>query len=166
MLRYRVPDCRDGALQDAQRAIRLVRAANPGLKVGIMGFSAGASLSARAATSFDRATYTAVDDTDRLSTRPDFVSLIYPAYMDLGENRTLSPELTITDQTPPFFVFQTEEDHCGNSALVITQALRDHKIPVELHFYPDGAHGYGLRAYFAEVASIWPQLMETWLEKQ
>ena len=143
VLRYRVPDNREGALQDVQRAIRIARAENPGKQVGVMGFSAGASLTARAATRFQLP--------------------IYPAYMDEGEHHTLTPELTITEQTPPFFVFQTADDRYGNSALVISQALRNHKIPVQLHIYEKGGHGYGLRANLAEAASKWPKLMEEWL---
>lgn len=163
VLRYRVPDNREGALQDVQRAIRIVRAENPGKQVGVMGFSAGASLTARAATQFQSPSYTATDETDTQSARPDFAALIYPAYMDEGEHHTLTPELTITEQTPPFFVFQTADDHYGNSALVISQALRNHKIPVQLHIYEKGGHGYGLRANLAEAASKWPKLMEEWL---
>ncbi len=163
VLRYRVPDNREGALQDVQRAIRIVRAENPGKQVGVMGFSAGASLTARAATRFQLPSYTATDETDTQSARPDFAALIYPAYMDEGEHHTLTPELTITEQTPPFFVFQTADDHYGNSALVISQALRNHKIPVQLHIYEKGGHGYGLRANLAEAASKWPKLMEEWL---
>lgn len=163
VLRYRVPDNREGALQDVQRAIRIAKAENPGKQVGVMGFSAGASLTARAATRFQSPSYTATDETDTQSARPDFAALIYPAYMDEGENHTLTPELTITEQTPPFFVFQTADDHYGNSALVISQALRNHKIPVQLHIYEKGGHGYGLRANLAEAASKWPKLMEEWL---
>lgn len=163
VLRYRVPDDRAGALQDAQRAIRMVRAENPGKQIGIMGFSAGASLTARAATRAHIASYTACDEVDTLSARPDFAALIYPAYMDEGEHHTLTPELTITEQTPPCFVFQTADDPYGNSALVISQALRDHKIPVQLHIYEKGGHGYGLRANLADAASKWPKLMESWL---
>lgn len=163
VLRYRVPDNREGALQDVQRAIRIARAENPGKQVGVMGFSAGASLTARAATRFQSPSYTATDETDTQSARPDFAALIYPAYMDEGEHHTLTPELTITDQTPPFFVFQTADDRYGNSALVISQALRNHKIPVQLHIYEKGGHGYGLRANLAEAASKWPKLMEEWL---
>ena len=163
VLRYRVPDNREGALQDVQRAIRIARAENPGKQVGVMGFSAGASLTARAATRFQLPSYTATDETDTQSARPDFAALIYPAYMDEGEHHTLTPELTITEQTPPFFVFQTADDHYGNSALVISQALRNHKIPVQLHIYEKGGHGYGLRANLAEAASKWPKLMEEWL---
>ena len=160
VLRYRVPDNREGALQDVQRAIRIARAENPGKQVGVMGFSAGASLTARAATRFQLPSYTATDETDTQSARPDFAALIYPAYMDEGEHHTLTPELTITEQTPPFFVFQTADDPYGNSALVISQALRNHKIPVQLHIYEKGGHGYGLRANLAEAASKWPKLME------
>lgn len=163
VLRYRVPDNREGALQDVQRAIRIARAENPGKQVGVMGFSAGASLTARAATRFQLPSYTATDETDAQSARPDFAALIYPAYMDEGEHHTLTPELTITEQTPPFFVFQTADDRYGNSALVISQALRNHKIPVQLHIYEKGGHGYGLRANLAEAASKWPKLMEEWL---
>lgn len=163
VLRYRVPDNREGALQDVQRAIRIARAENPGKQVGVMGFSAGASLTARAATRFQSPSYTATDETDTQSARPDFAALIYPAYMDEGEHHTLTPELTITEQTPPFFVFQTADDHYGNSALVISQALRNHKIPVQLHIYEKGGHGYGLRANLAEAASKWSKLMEEWL---
>lgn len=163
VLRYRVPDNREGALQDVQRAIRIARAENPGKQVGVMGFSAGASLTARAATRFQSPSYTATDETDTQSARPDFAALIYPAYMDEGEHHTLTPELTITEQTPPFFVFQTADDRYGNSALVISQALRNHKIPVQLHIYEKGGHGYGLRGNLAEAASKWPKLMEEWL---
>lgn len=163
VLRYRVPDNREGALQDVQRAIRIARAENPGKQVGVMGFSAGASLTARAATRFQSPSYTATDETDTQSARPDFAALIYPAYMDEGEHHTLTPELTITEQTPPFFVFQTADDPYGNSALVISQALRNHKIPVQLHIYEKGGHGYGLRTNLAEAASKWPKLMEEWL---
>lgn len=163
VLRYRVPDNREGALQDVQRAIRIARAENPDKQVGVMGFSAGASLTARAATRFQSPSYTATDETDTQSARPDFAALIYPAYMDEGEHHTLTPELTITEQTPPFFVFQTADDPYGNSALVISQALRSHKIPVQLHIYEKGGHGYGLRANLAEAASKWPKLMEEWL---
>lgn len=163
VLRYRVPNNREGALQDVQRAIRIARAENPGKQIGVMGFSAGASLTARAATRFQTPSYTATDEIDQLSARPDFAALIYPAYMDEGENHTLTPELTITEQTPPFFVFQTADDPYGNSALVISQALRNQKIPVQLHIYEKGGHGYGLRAHLAEAASKWTKLMETWL---
>jgi len=168
VLEYRVPDKREGALMDAQRAIRIIRskAGSYGLKankIGIMGFSAGASLSARAATLYNKKPYSAVDKLDSLSCRPDFALLIYPAYLDLGINRALTPELTVNQNTPPMFLFATADDTYGNSALVMATALRDAKIPVELHFIAKGGHGYGLRP--GNIAGeTWPGLAEVWLK--
>ena len=164
VLRYRVPNDREGALQDAQRAIRMVRAQNPGKKVGIMGFSAGADLSCRAATAWNENTYSPVDETDSLSARPDFVGLIYPAYLDGGANHSVTHSLNVNESTPPMFVFQTADDGYGYSSLAIAGALKKHKVPVELHVYPRGGHGYGLRAKRAEAAAIWPVLMEKWMK--
>lgn len=162
VLQYRVPGKKEGALQDAQRIIRLVRA-DKFAKVGIMGFSAGASLSERASTRFTENLYDAVDKADSLSCRPDFTLLIYPAYMDEGANKTLTPELTVTSNTPPTFIFQTADDPYGNSALVIAGALRNQKVPVELHFLPQGGHGYGLRKDM-RAGVEWPKLAEQWLK--
>jgi acetyl esterase/lipase len=88
--------------------------------------------------------------------------LIYPAYLDQGENRSLTPELKLTPETPPMFIFQTADDSYGNSALVMTTALRDAKLPVELHYLPSGGHGYGLRNV-GLAATTWPLLAENWL---
>ncbi|HEY3390172.1 MAG TPA: alpha/beta hydrolase, partial [Prolixibacteraceae bacterium] len=124
VLQYRVPDKRDGALMDIQRAIRIIRnnASSYGLKanqLGVMGFSAGGSLSARAATIYPKKSYSPVDKADSLSCRPDFALLIYPAYLDLGTNRSLTPELTVDQNTPPMFIFATADDTYSNSALVM-----------------------------------------------
>jgi acetyl esterase/lipase len=169
VLQYRVPDKRAGALNDIQRAIRIVRSKADKLKfdpekIGVIGFSAGGSLCARASTLFSNDSYTKIDDIDALSSRPNFTLLIYPAYLDKGENRSLTPELTIGSDTPPMFIFGTADDRVGNSSLVMTTALRDAKIPVELHFLPKGGHGYGLRE--GNIAGeTWPVLAERWLEK-
>ncbi len=169
VLQYRVPKKREGALQDAQRAIRIVRNnakkwdIDAG-KLGIMGFSAGGSLSARAATNFKTRTYSPVDTRDSLSCRPDFAMLIYPAYLDMGEGRTLTPELKLPPDTPPVFIFQTADDSYGNSALVMATALRDAKLPVEMHLMPAGGHGYGLRPG-KTAAETWPRLAEKWLNQ-
>ena len=167
LLHYRVPQKKDGALQDAQRAMRIVRskARNYAItKIGIMGFSAGGSLSARLATRFDEVLYEKVSSEDTLSGRPDFAALIYPAYLDQGENRSLTPELTISKDTPPMFLFETADDPYGNSALVMAGALRDAGIPLELHYLPYGGHGYGLRPT-NEAAKSWPDLLITWISK-
>ena len=168
VLQYRVPKKQEGALMDAQRAIRIIRndADTYGLKpnqLGIMGFSAGGSLSARTATLFSKKTYSPVDKADSLSCRPDFALLIYPAYLDLGTSRSLTPELTVDQKTPPMFLFATADDTYSNSALVMTTALRDAKVPVEMHLLAKGGHGYGLRS--GNIAGeTWPKLAETWLK--
>ncbi|MEI8226439.1 MAG: alpha/beta hydrolase [Bacteroidota bacterium] len=167
VLQYRIPNKQEGALQDAQRAIRIIRrnAAKWNIdpeKVGIMGFSAGGSLSARTSILFNKKTYTPVDEADSLSCRPAFAMLIYPAYLDQGPNKTLTPELELTKETPPIFIFQTADDQYGNSALVMAGALRDTKIPVELHILPFGGHGYGLRPG-KPAPDTWPGLAEKWL---
>jgi len=167
VLQYRVPNKKEGALQDVQRAIRIVRnkASEWGINpdnTGVMGFSAGGSLSARASTLFNMKTYNPVDKADSLSCRPSFTMLIYPAYLDQGPELTLTPELKLTKEVPPMYIFQTSDDTYGNSALVMTSALRKEKLQVELHFLPNGGHGYGLRKGNI-AAETWPILAEKWL---
>lgn len=167
VLQYRIPDKQEGALQDVQRAIRIVRNnsrkwnIDPD-KIGVMGFSAGASLSARASILFNKKSYPPVDKSDSLSCRPSFTMLIYPAYLDQGPNLTLTPELKLSSEVQPVFIFQTADDPYGNSALVMAGALRNAKLQVELHLLPVGGHGYGLRPGKA-AAETWPVLAEKWL---
>jgi acetyl esterase/lipase len=170
VLQYRVPDKKEGALMDVQRAVRVIRsrASELGLdraKVGIMGFSAGGSLSARACTLFSKSSYQPVDKADTLSCRPAFGMLIYPAYLDLGPGHTLTTELQLTGDVPPLFLFQTADDPYANSSLVMATALRNAKLSVELHLLTSGGHGYGLRPG-KRAASAWPVLAETWLHDQ
>lgn len=167
VLSYRVPNKKSGALQDAQRALRIVRSNATKWninadRIGIMGFSAGADVSARAAILHGMKTYSPVDRADSASCRPDFALLIYPAYLDQGVNRSLTPDLKISSLTPPMFVFQAADDGLANSSLVITGALRDAKIPVEMHMVPKGGHGYGMRSG-NPAAETWPMLAEKWL---
>lgn len=169
VLQYRVPNKRSGALQDAQRAIRYVRATSHdrGIqpdKIGIMGFSAGGSLSARISTQYKETLYPPIDDWDTQSARPDFSLLIYPAYLDEGEKDSLSPELVIDKNTPPMFLFVTADDRFTNSSLVMSSALRSRKIPFELHILPHGGHGYGIRTG-NQAAETWPDLCELWLKR-
>ncbi len=169
VLQYRVPQKQEGALQDVQRALRLVRSrasqwkVNPE-QVGVLGFSAGGSLSARASTLYNTQTYTAVDSADGLSCRPDFSLLIYPAYLDQGNNRSLTPELKVDEKTPPMFIFCTADDPYAHSGLVMAGALRDAKVPVELHLLPTGGHGYGLRPGNV-AAETWPALATQWMKQ-
>jgi acetyl esterase/lipase len=168
VLQYRIPDKKEGALQDVQRAVRLIRqdaplwGVDPG-KIGVMGFSAGGSLAARASTLFNYRSYPPADKADSLSCRPSFAMLIYPAYLDQGPGFSLTPELQITGEVPPVFIFQTADDQYGNSALVMAKALRDSKLSVELHLLPVGGHGYGLRAG-SLAAETWPLLGEKWMK--
>lgn len=167
VLQYRVPNREKGALMDLQRAIRVVRDQSETYRIdnndiGVIGFSAGGSLCARASTSFTDQ-YPKMDYRDSLSGRPDYSMLIYPAYLDQGENKAITPELIISDKTPPFFIFGTSDDVYGNSSLVMTTELRNHKVPVELHLLEKGGHGYGLRSGNS-AAETWPTLAEKWLK--
>jgi len=167
VLQYRVPKKKVGALQDLQRAIRVVR--NDAAKwdinsdrIGVIGFSAGGSLCARAATLYNTKTYSPIDKADKLSCRPSYVMLIYPAYLDLGENHSLTPELRLTKDVPPIFMFQASDDPYGNSSLVMGKALRDAKLHFEMHIVPTGGHGYGLRPG-KRAPETWPVLAGRWM---
>ena len=168
VLQYRVPNNQLGALNDIQRAIRIVRnEANHYLltpeKTGVIGFSAGGSLVARASTLFTEDSYPKGDAIDKLSCKPNFSMLVYPAYLDKGEDRSITPELVLGKDVPPFFIFGTSDDSFGNSSLVFAQVLRDNKTPVELHLLQNGGHGYGMRPGNI-AAKTWPLLAEAWLD--
>jgi acetyl esterase/lipase len=168
VLQYRVPKQESAALQDASRALRLVRGLHKKWdiktdRIGILGFSAGGSLSARAGTRFNEMLYEPVDAFDRESARPDFCALIYPAYLDRGEDRTLTPELSIDKMTPPMFLFVAADDKYANSSLVMSAALQEAKVPFELHILPQGGHGFGMRTG-NRAAETWPKLCEEWMK--
>jgi len=169
VLQYRVPKKQKGALQDLQRAMRIVRsrAEEWGIdpeKLGVMGFSAGGSLAARASTLYDRQTYDTIDKSDSLSCKPSFSILIYPAYLDKGPGKTLTPELKVDKNTPPMFLFVAKNDPYANSSRVMTEALKEAGVPVESHTVPKGGHGYGLRPG-NPAAETWPPLAEEWLKQ-
>jgi acetyl esterase/lipase len=113
---------------------------------------------------FSKRTYTPVDKADSLSCRPAFTMLIYPAYLDQGPGNSITPELGLSKDTPPMFIFQTADDQYANSALVMAGALRTAKLPVELHLMPTGGHGYGLRPG-KDAPETWPRLAEKWLDR-
>ena len=169
VLQYRVPSNRQGALQDLQRAIKMVRgrAADYGIeknKIGVLGFSAGGSLSARASTTYLKNSYPTQDDYDTESSRPDFALLLYAAYLNEGENGSLTEELAIDSETPPMFLFATADDEHVQSSLVMASELNKKDVPVELHILPEGGHGYGMRKGNV-AAETWPILAEKWLAK-
>jgi acetyl esterase/lipase/lysophospholipase L1-like esterase len=174
LLKYRVPDSgpypkSSAALQDAQRALGIVRShatewhIDPH-RIGVLGFSAGAHLAAALSTHFAQRLYDPVDGADQVSCRPDFAVTVYPGYLALAE-QDFAPnaDIHVSDKTPPSFIVQAEDDpvHVEN-ATVYFLALKNAKIPAELHIYAEGGHGYGLRRTALPVTA-WPKLVETWL---
>lgn len=114
VLHYRVPNKREGADQDAQRALSLLRsrASEFGIdpnRLGVMGFSAGGHLSARLATGFAQRAYPPIDAVDSVSCRPDFALLIYPAYL-ADKAGGIAPEVKPQAGAPPMFLAQTADD--------------------------------------------------------
>ena len=136
-------------------------------KIGILGFSAGGHLSATASNSFDKRTYTPIDDSDKESCRPDFAMLIYPAYLTREDDLTKLPaEIAVSAKTPPTFIVMTQDDPIKvECALTYSAALQHEKVPLELHIYPKGGHGYGLREG-SFVATDWPKRAAHWLKNE
>lgn len=175
LLKYRVPP-HPGALryaaplQDAQRAVRLVRAhadewGVDTSRVGVLGFSAGAHLAAALSTNYEHDAYPSADAADKLNSRPDFAVIIYPGLIydvKTGGDK-ISAELNVTDKTPPSFLVQAEDDpvHVENS-LFYFLALKNAKVPAEMHLYAKGGHGYGLRPTSNPITG-WPALAERWM---
>jgi acetyl esterase/lipase len=173
LLKYRLPN-RDAdkplhkaPLQDAQRAIRLLRARWEELhfgKVGAMGFSAGGHLVAALSTA-EKGTYAEVDGADKQNCRPDFAGLIYPAYLDSEGEPVLPVDIVVKQDTAPAFIVQTMDD----KGLVISSfsyalACQRAHVPAELHMFAKGGHGYGLRSKEAGISS-WMDLFEGWLSR-
>ena len=178
-------------LLDGQRAIRTVRAraGEWGLdpqQIGVMGFSAGGHLTSTLGTHFDAGDSKAADAIDRVSSRPDFLILCYPVisltaeYTHtgsrdnlLGKNadpalvRSLSNELQVTSDTPPAFLFHTDEDTAvpPMNSIAFYEALKRAGVPAELHIYQHGGHGLGL-ARDVPGTSDWPQRCQAWIERQ
>ena len=174
VVKYRVPE-RQGlekhtaALQDAQRAVGLVRANAKewGLdpdRIGILGFSAGGHLSAALAAHVNERTYPKVDTADDVSCAPNFMLLIYPAYLSIKEEGDkINPSVAVTPQHPKTFVVIAQNDGVRpQNAIAYYLELTKNKIPAELHVYATGGHGYGLRDT-KELVSTWPDRALDWL---
>ena len=191
VLKYRIPDDKTminkeiGPLQDAQRAIQVVRErANEWNiktdKIGIMGFSAGGHLASTAGTHFDRPV---IENTNNISLRPDFMILIYPviSFNDsvghigsrdnlLGKNPSeekkqyYSNELQINSNTPPSFLVHAENDDVvkPQNSIYFFEALQKNKVPAELHIYPKGGHGFGM--HNPTTKEDWVLCLKGWLE--
>ena len=191
MLKYRIaPRYHHPApLEDAQRAIRTVRArarewgVAPD-RIGIWGFSAGGHLASTAGTHFDSGNSGAADPVERQGSRPDFLILAYPVISFtteythrgslrnlLGENpdpklvESLSNEKQVTSQTPPTFLFHTNEDRGvpAENSVLFYLALRKAGVPAELHIFERGPHGVGL-APLDQVLSNWPGRLRDWFQ--
>ena len=167
-------------LQDAQRAIRWVRAhaqeygIDPG-RIGMIGFSAGGHLTAMAETLFDDGNPIADDPVERASSRPDFAvrgypAIDWPANCIAGERpdkrikREVAPMKNVTAQTPPTFIFHTSTDEVipPSNATRFYDALRAEGVPAELHIFAEGRHGLGL-AMTDPALAVWPSLLADWL---
>lgn len=193
VLKYRLPsskimiDKNIGPLQDAQRAMRIVRShakqwkINPH-KIGIMGFSAGGHVASTLSTHYSQNVY---DVKDTVSARPDFSILLYPVISMKKEithmgsriallGKTPNPaivklysnELQVTKNTPPAFLVQAMNDPAVSvqNSIDYALALKKYKIPVELHLYERGGHGFGLAENTKNTESSWPEACANWLK--
>jgi acetyl esterase/lipase len=177
LLKYRVPKQQGeqrslAALQDAQRALGMLRhrASEYGIdpkRIGVIGFSAGGHLAAAIFTSTGPRSYPPIDAADGASCRPDFSMLVYPGYLTLkDENDRIAPDLTLSSNTPPTFIAMAQDDSVRvETALCYGLALHKAGVPFELHVYPTGGHGYGLRPS-AHAVTTWPARATDWLRSR
>ena len=168
VLKYRVPDNREGAFADSQRAMSLIRHnadewnIDPE-RVGIIGFSAGGNLAGKLSNNFKKKSYDHIDQADKLSCRPDFAMLVYP-YL-LQDNGQLADSMKVTKETPSTILIHTQDDWVkAESSIYYFLALKEAEVPSELHVFPTGDHGYGLRPS-GHAVSNWPDLCKTWMIK-
>lgn len=174
ILKYRCPKQRDAALADAQRAVSFIRAnavnfnVDPA-RIGIIGYSAGANLAVRVSTLHAKRGYAAVDDTDKVSCRPDWAMVIYP--YDLLERLPkgqipplkLREEYPVDSSTTPAFIVQSQDDSCMvQTSLAYYDALVRAGVKAEMHLFSKGGHGYGMRER-GNPTDYWPLLAEIWL---
>jgi acetyl esterase/lipase len=189
VLRYRLIEYGHPApLQDVLRAVRLVRtrADEFGVKtncIGVIGASAGGHLAACAGTLFDAPEGRTGAELDKVSARPDFIILMYAVismkepYVHTGSRRALlgtnstpelldhlSPELQVTKDSSPAFIMHTEEDRGVSdfNSIQFYEALHQARVPVEMHLYEKGPHGFGLRQGLGPT-SDWPKRCEEWM---
>ncbi|XZE33427.1 alpha/beta hydrolase [Pirellulaceae bacterium SH501] len=180
VLKYRVPSNNKDfkclpALQDAQRAMRVVRskATEWGIdatRLGVMGFSAGGEVAARISLQFQQEHYNKTDEIDGLSCKPDFSMLIYPAY--LVDKDELRPEIDprkhpTPAELPPFFMVHTWDDPVTPiSSIELAKALKQANRSCELHLFDRGGHGYGIRHVDGVPVTDWTRAAEPWLKLQ
>lgn len=193
VLRYRLPadgwDAGpDTPLQDAQRAMRLIRAnaASFGIdpdRISVLGASAGGHLAGLLTTRINQEVYAPVDDADASTSRPVASILLYPVvtmaapYLHQGSRDHLlgldpSPERVaaystdtlVTADTPPTWLLHAMDDTAvpPENSLMLLTALRARGVPVEAHFFQEGGHGFGVRLIVGKPAAVWPELVLAW----
>lgn len=176
LLKYRVP-ARAGLprhaapLQDAQRAMGLLRSRSgefgihPG-RLGAIGFSAGGHLVAALSSATARS-YSRLDSADDLNARPDFNIIIHPGYLVLKEQGdNVAPEVSVSTDYPPTFLAMTQDDPVRvENAVLYYMALKQAGVPSELHAYPTGGHGYGLRRT-EHFVTTWPDRAADWMRSR
>lgn len=196
LMQYRLPgeghvDGKDVPLEDAQRAVRVVRehAKEWGLdphKVGFLGASAAGHMAALLGDKFRAKVYSPVDEADQLSARPDFMILLYPVVsMEdnlthpetrqnlLGKNpsaalkHAYSADEHVTENNPPTFITLAKDDPAVpyTNGVSYAKALKQNDVPVELHVFDEGGHGFGIRDARQLPVSNWPNLAAHWLKK-
>lgn len=175
LLKYRVPARENqprhlAAVQDTQRAISLVRQnaekwkLNPD-KIGVLGFSAGGHAAGMASLLQDNRQYERLDETDNVSCAPNFSVLVYSAYLVDLETGKLTDGLEVPENMGPVFLVHAQDDPVTPlTSLMLATRLKQADIPVEMHLYNEGGHGYGMRKTELSVTH-WTELCEKWLSK-
>jgi acetyl esterase/lipase len=174
-------------LLDVKRAMRLARHHAEEWnfkkdKIGVIGFSAGGHLAATLVTRFDEGDKAASDPIEKESCRPDFAGLIYPVITMKpphvhensrnnliglnAEDETVtqySNELNVRENTPPAFIIHAADDDIVKveNSILMYQALKNKNVPVEMHLYPFGGHGFSL-AIGKEYLQSWPDRFMDW----
>lgn len=167
VLSYRVPQNRDGALQDLQRTLSVARARSSEWNIdphrlGVIGFSAGGHLCARTASVAGERSYPPLDDIDAQSCRPDFAVLVYPGFLE--RKGTVPPELMPKANTPSVLIIHNEDDvKLVPGSKLYAAALSAAKVPHEFLLYATGGHGYGLHCHLE--ARVWPTGCLAWLRR-
>jgi len=177
VLKYRVP-FRDpekrwgAAVADAQRAVSLVRSKatewnlDP-KRIGICGFSAGGETAGLTSLFLEERQYTAADDVDKVSCKPDFAILIYPGGFDTKGQAQIRVKDKVTKDTPPMFLIHAFDDPVtANNSLALAVELKKVGVPTELHIYDAGGHGYGLRLVNTLPITTWPKRCEEWMQRR
>ena len=161
-----------GPAMDAQRSVSLVRsrAAGFGVKpdrIGLLGVSAGGQVAVIATSNHANRLYEAKGDMDKLSCRPDFLSLVYPwKLQDAADPTKLRPDIRVDKTMPPVFIAHAADDKGAKveGSLLLFLQLQAAGVPAEAHLYAKGGHGFGLRPAEVPCPTDWPERFAGWLQ--